>query len=354
MSTVHVGLADHPYDILIEAGSAKRLGELVSGVWSHRKIMVVSDSNVAPLYLNETCATLEKAGFTTATTVIQAGEASKTLTGAQQVYTALINAGFSRSDGVLALGGGVVGDLAGFVASTFMRGLSYIQVPTSLLSQVDSSVGGKTAVDFGSGKNLIGTFYQPDLVVIDPDHLQTLSQRNLVEGYGEVVKMAAMSDHPEFWQLIQTINAPEDLLTHAAELSQYAISAKAALVVDDERDTGARRLLNFGHTLGHAVELLRPDTLHGEAVAMGMIAITELCERHGLTAAGTADAIQDRLQVVGLPTEFPDYSIDQLVAQIRMDKKVKNDTVVLVTIPKLGQTRLYPVALADLPAFLAK
>jgi 3-dehydroquinate synthase len=166
--------------------------------------------------------------------------------------------------------------------------------------------------------------------------------------------MAAMSEIPEFWQLIQTINAPEDLLSHAAELSQFAISAKAALVVDDERDTGARRLLNFGHTLGHAVELLRPDTLHGEAVAMGMIAITELCERHNLTEAGTADAIRDRLQVVGLPTEFPDYSIDQLVTQIRMDKKVKNDTVVLVTITKLGQTRLYPVALADLPAFLAK
>ena len=354
MSTVHVGLAAHPYDILIESGSVAHLGTLVAGVWSPRKIMVVSDSNVAPLYLAQTCQNLEAAGFTTATTVIQAGEASKTLTGAQQVYTALIKAGFSRSDGVLALGGGVVGDLAGFVASTFMRGLAYIQVPTSLLSQVDSSVGGKTAVDFGSGKNLIGTFYQPDLVVIDPEHLRTLSQRNLVEGYGEVVKMAAMSDKPAFWQLIQRIDHPKDLLLQASELSQFAISAKAALVVDDERDTGARRLLNFGHTLGHAVELLRPDTLHGEAVAMGMIAITKLCERHGLTQAGTAEAITDRLKAVGLPTEFPDYSIDQLVAQIRMDKKVKNNTVVLVTLPKLGQTRLYPVALADLPAFLAK
>ncbi|WP_125709175.1 3-dehydroquinate synthase [Lacticaseibacillus porcinae] len=354
MSTVHVGLAAHPYDILIEAGSAKRLGTLVADVWSPRKIMVVSDTNVAPLYLNDTCAALESAGFATATTVIKAGETSKSLTGAQQVYTALIDAGFSRSDGVLALGGGVVGDLAGFVASTFMRGIAYIQVPTSLLSQVDSSVGGKTAVDFGSGKNLIGTFYQPDLVVIDPEHLTTLSRRNLVEGYGEVVKMAAMSEIPEFWQLIKTINAPEDLLSHAAKLSQFAISAKAALVVDDERDTGARRLLNFGHTLGHAVELLRPDTLHGEAVAMGMIAITELCERHGLTEPGTAEAIRDRLEAVGLPTTFPDYSIDQLVTQIRMDKKVKNDTVVLVTLPKLGETRLYPVALADLPAFLAK
>lgn len=352
MSTQHVALADHPYDIIIEAGACQRLGELVAKVWTKRKLMVVSDTNVAPLYLAETVASLEQAGFTTATTVIEAGEASKTLSGATQVYTNLIAQGFSRSDAVVALGGGVVGDLAGFVASTFMRGLPYIQVPTSLLAQVDSSVGGKTAVDFGAGKNVVGTFYQPDLVVIDPTHLQTLSQRNLVEGYGEVVKMAAMSDQPGFWQLIAQIDSPQDLLAHAAECSAYAIAAKAALVVDDERDTGARRFLNFGHTLGHAVELLVPDTLHGEAVSMGMIAMTQISERQGLTAPGTAAQLRARLEAVGLPTQFPDIPVAKLVEQIRMDKKVKHDTVVLVLLKQLGEPVLHPVALADLPAFL--
>ncbi|WP_461214666.1 3-dehydroquinate synthase [Lacticaseibacillus sp. GG6-2] len=352
MSTVHVGLANHPYDIIIEAGVSENLGELVANQWAKRRVMIVSDTNVAPLYLAAARAQLEQAGFTVASTVIAAGEASKTLAGAQQVYAALIEAGFSRSDGVLALGGGVVGDLAGFVASTFMRGLSFIQVPTSLLAQVDSSVGGKTAVDFGAGKNVVGTFYQPDLVVIDPDHLKTLSQRNLVEGYGEVVKMAAMSTDPEFWALIETINSPADLLANAAACSRLAIAAKAALVVDDEHDTGARRLLNFGHTLGHAVELLVPDTLHGEAVAMGMVAITRLCEKHGLTAPGTAAAIKARLVAVGLPTAFPQITTEQLVQQIRLDKKVKNNTVVLVTLKQLGETALHPVALTDLPAFL--
>ncbi|MFD1486070.1 3-dehydroquinate synthase [Lacticaseibacillus baoqingensis] len=352
MSTLTVALPQHPYQIIIESGAAARLGTLVANVWSPRRVMIVSDTHVAPLYLEATQQRLTAAGFTTAISVIPAGEASKTLAGAQQIYGDLIANGFSRSDGVLALGGGVVGDLAGFVASTFMRGLSYIQVPTSLLAQVDSSVGGKTAVDFGTGKNVIGSFFQPDLVVIDPDQLQTLSQRNLVEGYGEVVKMGALSSDASFWQLLETIDSPAALLAHAGECSAYAIAAKAALVVADERDTGTRRLLNFGHTLGHAAELLVPDTLHGEAVSMGMMAITRLCERQGLTAPQTADQIAARLTAVGLPTHFPQLTTAQLVEQIRMDKKVKGQTVVLVTLAKLGEPRLHPVPLAELPAFL--
>ena len=352
MVVQHVGLAAHPYDIIIAKGSRARLGELVAEQWSPRRVLIVSDTNVAPHYLAEVERQLVDGGFGVRQVVIAGGEASKTLSGAQAVYSALIEAGFSRSDGILALGGGVVGDLAGFVASTFMRGLAFIQVPTSLLAQVDASVGGKTAVDFGSGKNVIGTFYQPDLVVIDADYLQTLSQRHLVEGYGEIVKMAAMAADPAFWRLVETIDSPAALLTKAEACCRHAIAGKVALVEADERDTGARRLLNFGHTLGHAVELLVPDTLHGEAVAMGLVAITRICERRGLTAAGTTAAIAARLTAVGLPTTFPQLPVAQIVKQIQLDKKGKDKQVVLVTLKTLGQPALVPVALADLQAFL--
>lgn len=353
MSTVQVKLATNPYAVVIENGLHEQIGQAVAAVWTPRKVLIVTDANVAPSWLADTRASLQTAGFNVFTITLAPGEASKTLAGAASVYDALIQHAFSRTDGIITLGGGVITDLGGFAAATFMRGIALINIPTTLLAEVDASVGGKTAINMGTGKNLVGAFYQPDRVLIDPAYLSTLSTRNLVEGYGEVVKMAAMDADPAFWELITSINSPADLLAHTQPCIERAVAAKAAIVAQDVQDNGTRQLLNLGHTIGHAIELTTPDTRHGEAVSMGLLAIVKLGVRWGITASATVSQIEDRLQAVGLPTVLPPISAQELMHRIRLDKKVRGDRITLVLLEKLGKPQLHTLTLADLAVRLA-
>lgn len=352
MKTVDVKLTNKNYLVKIEAGLLKQAGQLVADVWSPRKIALVSDSNVAPLYQKQVADSLMQAGFQVFCYDFPAGEASKSLTVLGDLARQLAADAFNRDDGVIALGGGVTGDLTGLLAATYMRGIRFIQMPTSLLAQVDSSVGGKTAVDLDSIKNIIGAFYEPDLVIIDPETLQTLKQRDLVEGYGEIAKTAAMVGG-DFWSLIETINSPADIMTHATELSARSIQFKADVVMGDEKESGQRQLLNFGHTLGHAVEALAEGGLrHGEAVSIGMVAIMQIFENNGDAQAGITDTLRDRLQAVGLPITSPLLKSPAALDKVKNDKKNRHGHLNLVYITKIGDPQIVSIPSAQIASFL--
>ncbi len=355
MTEVQVQLPDRPYTVTVERGLLNQIGPRVATVWTPRRVAVVTDETVAALYLQRVVSSLTQANFDVLPLVVAPGETSKSLTTAEKLYGDLAQAGFSRSDGVIALGGGVVADLAGFVASTYMRGLPLIQVPTSLLAQVDSSVGGKTALNLGTTKNIVGTFSQPAAVMIDPDVLATLSDRFVAEGYAEVVKMAALNVPDNCWRQLADIQSVADIRKQAPTMIAFAVTAKAALVVADELDTGQRRLLNFGHTIGHAVELLAAGELaHGEAVSIGMVAVTRLGIVRGWSTSAFAAELTARLRAVGLPLTHALVADHQrIAAQIQLDKKVAGDTVHLVCVERAGQPQLRPLLLNELPAFLA-
>lgn len=336
MEKITVSLANQQYQVLIEPGLLKTAGERIAKIWSARKVALISDDNVAPLYQTDLATQLTAHGFEVHCYDFPAGEASKSLSQLQRLSEKLVAANFNRDDAVIALGGGVTGDLAGFLAATYMRGISLIQIPTSLLAQVDSSVGGKTAVDLGTTKNIVGAFYEPDLVLIDPETLKTLPPRDLVEGYGEIVKAAAMVGG-DFWQLIEQIDTPEAILEHALGLIKYSIQFKAEVVMSDEKESGQRQLLNFGHTIGHAVEALSAGELrHGEAVSIGTVAICQAFENEGKTAPGVTKKVKERLAAVGLPTTSPWLASDKVLDLIKHDKKNHNGYLNLVYVKTIG------------------
>lgn len=353
METVPVDLPEKHYRIHIESGLVSRVGTLVAELWTPRKIAVISDRNVAPLYEQKVIKQLIAAGFQVTAYQVDAGESSKSWQTAVQLFEKLAEDHFTRSDGVLALGGGVVGDLAGFVASTFMRGLALIQMPTSLLAQVDSSVGGKTAINLGTGKNLVGTFYQPDAVLIDPDTLNTLPQRYVAEGYAEIVKMAAI-EGGTFWQVIEQINRPKEILEHANDLIQKSVAFKAGVVMDDEKEHGRRQILNFGHTIGHAIELLADGQLaHGEAISIGMVRLTQIFENYRLSPRGTTNMLTQRLKAVGLPLVSSLIGTSAFYEKLKNDKKNHGSRLNLVYLKALGQPALYPIEIDKTQSFLS-
>lgn len=352
MKIIKVDLPDHSYNVEIENGVLNCTGQLVSSIWSKRKIALVSDSNVAPLYQDRVADALESVGFTVHNYQFPAGEASKSLEVLGDLTREMAADGFNRDDGVIALGGGVTGDLAGFLAATYMRGISLIQIPTSLLAQVDSSVGGKTAVDLDNTKNIIGAFYQPDLVIIDPETLQTLTTRDLVEGYGEIVKVAALSDG-DLWKLVQSINSPADILANAKELSIHSVQYKANVVMGDEKEGGLRQLLNFGHTIGHAVEALADgDLRHGEAVSIGMVAITRIFEEKVLSREGLTQTLIDRLEAVGLPVTTPLLESQAVFDKIKNDKKNRDGHLNLIYVHQIGGPAIKSIPSDDIQDFL--
>jgi 3-dehydroquinate synthase len=353
LEEVTVTLPTKTYQIKIADGLLATIGTEVAALWQTRKIAVISDRHVAPLYADQVLKSLTAAGFEPHLYLVEAGEASKSLGVASSLYDELVGDGFTRTDGVIALGGGVVGDLAGFVASTYMRGLAFIQIPTSLLAQVDSSVGGKTAVDLPSGKNLVGSFYQPDLVAIDPTTLKTLSQRYIVEGYAEILKMAAI-DKPEFWQIIEKINQPADIVTYAQDLIKASVAFKAKIVIADEQEGGLRQILNFGHTMGHSIELLAAGELaHGEAISIGMVQLTKLFEAYQLSPAGLTQQLTTALQKVGLPTESDLIGSPAFYENMRHDKKNRHGKLNLVYLKAIGEPVIYPVQLNELETFFS-
>ncbi|NLZ17259.1 MAG: 3-dehydroquinate synthase [Desulfobulbaceae bacterium] len=302
-----VGLGDRSYPIYIGSGIMPRLGQYLRERLHSRRYAIISDHKVEALYGEQVLQSLRAAGLEGELFSFPAGEASKELATIAQLASTMAQRNFDRADAIVALGGGVSGDMAGFLAAIYMRGIPFVQVPTTLLAQVDSSVGGKTGVDIPEGKNLIGAFYQPRLVLIDTDVLQTLPQDEFLGGMGEVIKYGASLD-ADFFHYLEA--QQEKILAQDRACLNHVIhhccTLKAKVVEQDEREGGLRRVLNFGHTIGHAVEAASDySLLHGFAVAIGMCAVTELAERCGYASAGLRREIATLLTVYGLPADIP-------------------------------------------------
>lgn len=334
------------YPLVIEKGLLARLGEAVRAYLRPAcRIGLVTDQHVADLYLETARTQLEEAGFQVFPIVVAPGEESKSLRKLTAIWEGLLAKGFTRSDAILAVGGGVVGDLAGFAAATFLRGLSLIQVPTTLLAQVDSSVGGKVAVDLTEGKNLVGAFYHPKAVLMDPDVLETLSSGHFSAGLAEVIKYGLIQDADFFRQLEQQTSrsaimaAIEAILARCCEL-------KRDLVALDERDQGQRMLLNFGHTIGHAIEAYYgyQNYTHGQAVAIGMVYISAWAEAKGYSPHGLTERIRQVLLDHDLPVELAqEEDLPQILPLIRRDKKNLGQSLHVVVVKAVGEAHLLEV-----------
>jgi 3-dehydroquinate synthase len=345
-TTVRVALDARSYDIVIGRGLLASLGERIAALRPGAKTVIVSDENVAKHHLTAAEAALSKAGVATSRVLVPPGEASKSYRVFEQVCEAVIASRIERNDLVIAFGGGVVGDLAGFVAAVLRRGLDFVQVPTTLLADVDSSVGGKTAIDSAHGKNLVGAFHQPILVLADTALLDTLPEREFRAGYAEVAKYGLLGDAGLFAWLES--NWREVFAGGPAREYAIAVScrAKAAIVARDERETGDRALLNLGHTFGHALEAacgFSDRLLHGEAIAIGMALAFEFsARRQGLAPMADAKRAIGHLAAVGLPTRIkdipgPQLSVDQLMDLIAQDKKVKRGMLTFILVRGIGQ-----------------
>ena len=340
-----------PYAVLAEPGLLSRAGDLCREVNGGRRALLVSDSHVGPLYGDRAADSLGKAGYQVSRYTFPAGEASKRLETVREMYAALAAGAFTRSDLLVALGGGVTGDMAGFAAATYLRGMDFVQIPTSLLAMVDSSVGGKTGVDIPEGKNLVGAFWQPRLVLVDTETLDSLPPAFFTDGVGEIVKYACIRDEALF-KALETGTALD--AAHREETVLRCIDCKREVVERDEREAGERKLLNFGHTLGHALERhYRYEGLtHGCAVAIGMARITAASEARGLTAPGTLRRLLAVLERCGLPSaDAADNAA--LLSGVGMDKKRDGAAIDLVILRKIGDAAVHRVSMEDLTAFLA-
>ena len=344
MPTITVPLGARTYPVRIERGLVSRLGPTLRETLGECTVMIVTDDNVAPLYLKQVEDSLREAGFRTGSVVLPHGEQTKCLDSLISLYNDLCAMGITRKDAVLALGGGVIGDLAGLAAATYLRGVRFVQAPTTLLAQVDSSVGGKVAVDLPQGKNLVGAFYQPEAVFCDPETLNTLTDEYWRDGLGEVIKYGCIGDETLFG-LLETC-APggrEALMAEIDVILTRCVQAKADVVAQDERDTGLRMTLNFGHTVAHAVETCQhyEGLRHGEAVGLGMHVITRLTERRGMTAPGTAERLDALLEKLGMPTTLPDIPEEQLLTAMGHDKKNAGKTLRIIALEKIGRCYIH-------------
>ncbi|MGO7590298.1 3-dehydroquinate synthase [Rhizobium leguminosarum] len=345
--TVHVPLGERAYDILIGPGLIARAGAEIASRLKGRKAAVVTDENVAPLYLKALVASLDEAGIASAEVVLPAGEKTKSFEHLITVCDKVLEARVERNDYVIALGGGVIGDLSGFAAGIVRRGVRFVQVPTSLLSQVDSSVGGKTGINSRHGKNLIGVFHQPDLVLADTDVLNSLSEREFRAGYAEVAKYGLI-DKPDFFAWLEA-NWKAVFNGGSARIEAIAAScqAKADVVVADERENGPRALLNLGHTFGHALEAATAYNssrlVHGEGVSIGMVLAHEFSARMNLASPDEARRVERHLKEVGLPTRMSDIPgelppAETLMDAIAQDKKVKSGKLTFILTRGIGQS----------------
>ena len=344
MQKVTVELGARSYDILIGEKILSAVADFLADEKKFtNKILVVTDTNVIEHCGKKFFAELERHGLQFEVATIQAGESSKNLSEAEKIYTQAINFGMDRKSVVVALGGGVVGDLAGFVAATYLRGVPFVQVPTTLLAQVDSSVGGKTAVNHSLGKNLIGAFYQPAGVFIDLETLQTLPEREIKSGLGEVVKYGVISDEKFFTYLED--NA-EKILSREVEVMEKIIrrscEIKAEVVAQDERENGLRRILNFGHTLAHAIETetAYQKYRHGEAVAIGMIGAAEISRLLEKISDDDVQRLENLIGRLGLVTKCEGCKAENLYNETFRDKKTLGGKVNWVLAKKIGSTEI--------------
>lgn len=335
-----VSLGKDSYPIYIENGILPQAGNFISRIFNGKRIMIISDDNVFPLYGNVLVKALSD--YECHSIVLPHGEPTKSFQTLPEIYCALLESKISRSDLIIALGGGVIGDLAGFAASSYLRGVKLVQIPTSLLAQVDSSVGGKVAVDLPQGKNLVGAFYHPKLVLIDPDTLDTLPTRYVTDGMGEVIKYGCIKDNALFDTLKQC-GSFAGLKPRLTEVISRCVDIKRIVVEKDPLDTGERMLLNFGHTLAHTIEQYYhyQRESHGEAVAIGMYQITKTAEVLGLTHAGCATVLKDVLESYGLPTECG-LPVSVLTDAVSLDKKNLNGYLNVVLMHDIGDSYVYP------------
>lgn len=344
METIKVALDRSSYEVIVGSGLLANASPF-AGAELGQRAAIITDKNVAPLYLAEVEAALATAGCRVSSLVLEPGEASKSFASLERILGWLLDTGLERGDSVVALGGGVVGDIAGLAASLLRRGCGLIQIPTTLLAQVDSSVGGKTAIDMPQGKNLVGTFYQPKLVLADVDILNSLAPRELRAGYAEVVKYGVINRRDFFTWLEENGGA---LLAGDKGLRQRAISesvqAKAKIVAQDEREQGCRALLNMGHTFGHALEAAAGysgDLLHGEAVAMGMVMALTLSVGRGDCSEDELLRLTSHLSKVGLPVRPADldisFDVDQVMKHMLQDKKAKAGRLNFVLAKGIGE-----------------
>jgi 3-dehydroquinate synthase len=348
-ASLRVPLGERSYDILIGPGLIGQAGSLMKPVLERPRVFVVTDSNVAPLYLAALEASLDAAGIAHASHVLPAGEATKDFAHLEELLDVLLGAKAERSTTLVALGGGVIGDLVGFAAAILLRGVPFLQIPTTLLSQVDSSVGGKTGINTKRGKNLVGAFYQPRLVLADTGALSTLPLRELQAGYAEVVKYGLIDDLPFFEWLEKN---HQDVFALEPQAIRHAVltscQAKARIVGQDERESGLRALLNLGHTFGHAFEAevgYDGRLLHGEAVSLGLMLAFDLSARLGLAPQEDASRLAQHLKAAGMPVHPPAVSglvwdAKKLLAHMTLDKKVKDGRITFVLAKGIGQAFL--------------
>ena len=346
MRTVRVNTG-RSYDIIIKRGILEKTGEMIRPYTKAIRAVIVTDSNVAPLYEKEVRNSLEASGFEVSTFIFQAGEASKRLGTIEKMYLHFYEHNITRTDIVIALGGGVTGDMAGFASASYLRGIDFVQIPTTLLAQVDSSVGGKTGVDLAEGKNLVGAFWQPIMVLIDPDTLSTLSQEIFKDGMGEVIKYGCIRSKSLFTKLCE--NNVRDILE---DVIYECVSIKRDVVENDELDTGERAILNFGHTFGHAIEKLSGYSgyTHGEAVAAGAAILTRISEKKGLTEKGTSYELEGLLKRYGLPVDT-EFSLSDILSATRGDKKSTGKSINFVLLKNIGECYIHNIPTGDFGSF---
>ena len=362
--TVRVELGARSYDIQVGPGLLAGAGQAVKPFAGGRRVVVVIDETVGDLHLDTLAASLAAAGVGGEAVVMPPGEESKSFRALEGLMDRLFEIGIERRTLLIALGGGVIGDLVGFAAATALRGIDFVQIPTTLLAQVDSSVGGKTGINVAAGKNLVGAFHQPRLVLADVETLDTLPRRDFLAGYAEVVKYGAIDDRPFFEWLEENgpalIDGDQDLRREAVA---HCCRAKARIVAEDEREGGVRALLNLGHTFGHALEGAvgyGDGLLHGEAVAIGMAQAFRLSVRLGLCPQAEADRLIAHLEAVGLPTSAQsvhgaDFEVDDLIRRMGADKKVKDGKLTFILARGIGESFItQEVETETLQAFMAE
>jgi 3-dehydroquinate synthase len=353
---IRVHLGDRSYSIVVGAGVLPSVGQRLRALGAGSRAALVSDPSIMRLHGTAVLDSLRAAGFTVTVVELAEGEDAKTLDAAASCWDALLGAGLDRTSTVLALGGGAIGDVAGFVAATYMRGIGFVPLPTTVLAQVDASIGGKTAIDHPRAKNLIGAFHQPRLVLADPRVVLTLPEREFRAGLAEVVKHGIVLDAGYFADIERDV---ELLRTRDLQTLERVIAGscrlKASVVERDEREAELRAVLNYGHTVGHALETVTGYTrwAHGEAVSLGIAAAARLAQRLGHAAAETVERQERLLGAIGLPTRLPDIDREAVLDAMRRDKKARDGRVPFVLAPAIGAFRLVPdVSAADVGAVL--
>ncbi|MGL4849312.1 MAG: 3-dehydroquinate synthase [Clostridium sp.] len=342
MKKLFVDLGENSYEIVIEKGLIENISKEVKEIFNGNKIFIITDDNVERYYGDKVRNSLKEDGFEVDYISLEPGEKTKGFNTLPLIYNRLLDFKLTRKDLIITLGGGVIGDLGGFVASTFLRGVPFIQVPTTLLSQVDSSVGGKVAVDLERGKNLIGSFYQPKKVIIDPNVLETLEEKFLIDGLGEVIKYGLIKDEELYNKLVE-YKDKEELVKDIEYIIYTCCNIKRIIVERDEKDLGERMILNFGHTIGHAVETFYNygRYTHGECVAIGMYNILKITEEKKLTKNIYSEEIKELLIKYKLPYEMDENIKSEILETIALDKKNMGKILKVILVREMGNAEIY-------------